>query len=84
MPVYLDVLLTVQQYVPPPPDRFIEYEETDRSWLLYFGFARIEVVPDPTVYVLRGPGGPRLTMHPATLELLLGRIKIQGGANAEA
>lgn len=79
IPVYTDRHLTEPKLVEHDRSRFIEYEEKDLGWRLFFGFAEYKSVPSTTVVHIRMPPSlfgrvarPQeyLVMHPDLLEMI--------------
>lgn len=65
-----DMVITTSEFLPKPgltiykPNRFIEYEDSDRWWIEKYGYGHFT---PHTVYRI---GGRHFNMHPDTLELL--------------
>lgn len=54
-----------------PTHPFIEYEESDASWLLYTGEARIIQVPSKRIYFMED----YVVMHPVTAKLAIRELE---------
>lgn len=67
--------LTVPGVIEHDRSRFIEYEETDLSWRLYFGFAERGQLPNPNVFIV----GDKVIGHPDTIAKLVAVLKAKEG-----